>query len=172
MESIIKDKELYILKYANSRAYLREINSNEYSYTFDIEKAKKFNLADLELLKKTEHLEIVEYEKEKYEAANEKYTLYVKAISMQENTDILKNDIVYINNCEKEHFFIELYEKYPNNKLLEEITRIIYINNKNSDLNKKEFDYDYKQQMNLLEKAFINKYICSEMIEETEEEEI
>lgn len=52
MESIIKDKELYILKYANSRAYLREINSNEYSYTFDIEKAKKFNLADLELLKR------------------------------------------------------------------------------------------------------------------------
>ena len=49
MESIIKDKELYILKYANSRAYLREINSNEYSYTFDIEKAKKFNLADLEI---------------------------------------------------------------------------------------------------------------------------
>lgn len=171
LDECIEEEKTYILKYKDSMAYLSSYANDTQLYTFDIEKARKFNKDEIKKLKNIKMLEAVEYEKEKYLAAEEKYKIYVKAMCKQNNTDISPIDIKDFRRMEKTQFYLELQENYPNNKLLKEIVRMIYIINDSKSFQKEVYDYDCNKQMKILENAFINKYISEELLDEIEQED-
>lgn len=167
---IISKENKYIIKFKNSRAYLKSLNDG-YKYTFDIDDALKLELKEAGKIKSKGDFEIVEYGIEKYDAAKERYKVFVKVISLQKNSGIIQEDLKNYDKSDKKSFFLELQNKYPNNKLLAEITRVNnLIDNQNED--KKEiYDYDLKSQIEILETSFENRYINDNSIEKEEQEE-
>lgn len=163
----------YIIKFKNSRVYIKEINCDKYLYTFDINKALILNKEESEKIKLNDKLEVVEYRKERYEAAEERYKIFVKILSKEENNDILNKDLENIQDIEKEKFYLDLQLKYPDNKILQELSRLICLieNNNYNDKNKKGYDYDYNSQFKILDEIFINKYIDNNLINSIEDEE-
>ena len=165
----MKKEENYIIKFKNSRAYIKESNDNEYSYTFNIEKAKRMTKSEAIKNCQLKELQVVEYSKEKYEAIEERYKIYAKILSMQKNTNILEKDLDNIKVKDKCEFYLDLNEKYPDNKLVREICRVVYFSNELDNKNKEEFDYDYESQMKILEETFNSKYTINLLQEENED---
>lgn len=71
--------------------------------------------------------------------------------------------IIAKDKCE---FYLDLNEKYPDNKLVREICRVVYLSNELDNKNKEEFDYDYESQMKILEETFNSKYTINLLQEE------
>lgn len=161
----------YIIKFKNSRAYIKEINGDKHLYTFDINKAQILNKEESKKIKLNNELEVVEYKKERYEAAEEKYKIFVKILSEEESNQILNKDLENLKDIENEKFYLDLQLKYPDNKILQEASRLIYLieNSNYNDKNKKQYDYDYKAQLKILDETFFDKYIDKNSIEDEEE---
>lgn len=88
----------------------------------------------------------------------QKYLVCKKIQIFQKKTLIIAKD-----KCE---FYLDLNEKYPDNKLVREICRVVYLSNELDNKNKEEFDYDYESQMKILEETFNSKYTINLLQEE------
>lgn len=185
----MNEKKEYIVKIKNSQAYLRNTTDKKVdSYTFDIKSSKKFtmteakNLLDLE----SEEYEIVSYKQELYKIKNERFKIFVNSLVLQENTYILQEDIkLFYEELKKEGIFVacnNLNNKYPENKLVNELERICqkieFKNNCNGIPEKyknykdicESYDYDDERELDILVLAFKEKYINIELSEEYENE--
>lgn len=124
-------KKEYIIKFKNSMAYLKNIRANKYTYTFEIEEAKRYSKKDAEEKVKSKDFEIINYEEELYKSKEEKYKLYVEVIS-DEDYNIKKDNLIcFLEEYEfaadgsgKFTSYIELKKDYPNSKLIDEIVRV------------------------------------------------
>lgn len=76
----------------------------------------------------------------------------------------------YSHQKDPEVFYTDLQLKYPNNKLLKELSRLINLLDKTGG-NNQEYDCNYNSQYNLVDKVFMNKYIDSNLIKDIEDEE-
>lgn len=160
----------HIIKFIGSRAYIKDIKDDEYIYTFNIDEAKKFNEEEIEKVKLTNKLKIIEFNVEKYQAAEERYSVFIKVLSIQNNSEIQDSDLEDIREIEKEEFILGLHKKYPNNSLINELSRLIYAKYNKDEQYKKDYDYDYDAQLEIVTKAFIDKYIDEEKIKDVPEE--
>lgn len=142
------------------------------TYTFNIEDSLKFNLKEAESINKTDDFEIAEYSIEKYEAAKERYKIFIKTISLQNGDQIMQEDLKQYNVIDKKILYVDLQKKYPNNKLLSEINRVNYLIDNYDENRKKDYDYDLKSQIEILEIAFKNRYINEVFLQNEDVEEI
>lgn len=171
-------KKTYIVKLKETQAYIRNIDNKNINYTFDVKNAKKYEKEDAEkILISHKELEIVDYNKELYRIKNERFKLFVKALVLQENTEIIDEDI---NKFQKEiidnGFLISccsLKQKYPDNRLVDEMERIArkiefknhYKRNPGKEISE-TYDYDDDRQLEILKLAFNEKYVTKEILEE------
>lgn len=124
-------KKDYIIKIRDSMAYLKNIKIKEYIYTFNPEEAKKYTKSEAKEIIEKDEFEIVNYNEELYKSKEEKYKLYIGAIS-KEDYNIKKDDLIcFLQEYEfaadgsgKFTSYIELKSDYPNSKLIDEIVRI------------------------------------------------
>lgn len=161
----------YIIKFKNTRLYVEKMNSKEYSLTYLIENAKKYSKTDAEKICEKEEFNYVSYEKEKYFCKDEDYKVFIDSIVTTEN-DIKYSDLLPLienknNELKKDMIFLELQDKYPDNKLLDELYRVI-CNIQRVEKTIVEFDYDYDRQKEILVDAFTEKYLSNELTEESE----
>lgn len=121
----------YIIKFKDSMAYLKGLGGKKYKYTFNIEEAKRYTKTDAENIGRSKELEIVNYNQEKYNYKEKQYQLYIKVL-LDEKEDINRDDLIsFCKEYEGESdlrgkftAYISLKEKYPNNRLVDEIARL------------------------------------------------
>lgn len=185
----MNEKKEFIIKIRNSQAYLRNITENEVDYyTFDIKNAKKYTKQEAEIIIKPKHkeYEIVVFKQELYKIKNERFKIFVNTLLSQENTNILQEDIkIFSKELKEEGIFIassNLSNKYPENKLVNEMERISqkieFKNNCNGIANKyktykdicEDYDYDDERELDILILNFKEKYMNIEILEEYENE--
>lgn len=121
----------YIIKLKDTMTYLKSIKDKNYTYTFKVEEAKKYNKSNAEKNCDSEKFEVVNYEEELYKSRKEKYRLYVETILKTEG-DINKEDLIsFLQEYEfagdgsgKYTSYLLLKEEYPKSKLIDEIVRV------------------------------------------------
>lgn len=160
----------YIIKFIDSRAYVKDIEDEEYIYTFNINEAKKFSKEEITKIKLPNKLKTTEFDIEKYQALEEKYNIFIKVLSVQSDSEIQASDLEDIKEIEKEDFILNLHGKYLDNSLINELSRLIYAKYNKDEQYKKEYDYDYDAQFEIVRKAFIDKYIDKEKLKDISEE--
>ncbi len=146
-------EKIYIFKYIGSRAYLQ--NMKQDLYTFDVNEAEKFNEREVKKIGKLSNLQNVEYEKEKYENKEEMYTILIEIIAKNKECKILCNDLKSILNNKNIDILNKMLKKYPNNRLLIEMLRVMH-----RDINKlenEEIDFDYEKQILIIQEALMRK---------------
>lgn len=163
--------EEYVIKYKDSSLYVENMNSNGYNLTYFLDSAKKYTKAGAENICKKNEFKFVTYAEENYKFKDEAYRTYINAIVLTEK-DINKDDLMPLienknNELKQDMIFLELQEKYPDNKLLDEINRVI-CNLERIEKSIIDFDYDYVRQKEILVDAFNEKYLFNELTEESE----
>lgn len=185
----MNEKKEFIIKIRNSQAYLKNTTGNEVDYyTFDIKNAKRFTKEDAQTIieSKYEECEIVLFKQELYKIKNERFKIFVNALLLQENTSILPEDIkIFAKELKEDGIYIassNLNNKYPENKLINEIDRISqkieFKKNCNGIPSKykaykdicEEYDYDDEREVDILLLNFKEKYMNIEILEEYENE--
>lgn len=184
----MNEKKEYIIKIKNSQAYLQNKSDKKVnSYTFDIKNAKRYTRQEANKildLKPVEY-EIVSYKQETYKIKNERFKMFVNSL-LQEDASILQEDIkVFYEELKNDGKFIaynNLNNKYPENKLVKEIERLLqkveFKNNCNGIPENykcykdicESYDYDDERELDILVLAFKEKYINIEISEEYENE--
>lgn len=161
----------YVIKYKDSSLYVEKMDSKSYSLTYFLDNAKKYSKAEAEKICIKDEFKCVTYAEENYKFMDEAYKTYVNAIVLTES-DINKNDLIPLienknNELKKDMIYLELQEKYPNSKLLDEMYRIIW-NIEKVEKSIIDFDYDYIRQKEILVDAFNEKYLTDDLVEESE----
>lgn len=131
MNKNIKEKKDYIIKFKDSMAYLKGLGVKNYKYTFNIEEAKRYTKTDAENINGINEFEIVNYNQEKYNYKEKQYRLYINVL-LDAEEDINRDDLIsFCQEYEGESdlrgkftAYVSLKEKYPNNKLIDEIVRL------------------------------------------------
>lgn len=172
IEDILNEKKEYIIRFKNSMAYLKSMGTKYYKYTFNVEEAKKYTKTEAKNIVGIKDFTVVNYKEELINSQKEKYGLYLTVLSNKSENDMLFDDIYQTyKKCrvaEREEqkiiAYTELYSKYPNNFLLEEIIRV------KKGEEKKEFDFNLEIQNEQLEKQFEKSYINFNMLKKFEEE--
>lgn len=165
--------EKYVVKFKDSGLYVEKMNSKGYSLTYFLDDAKKYTKSEAEDICENKEFKYVKYAEENYKFMDEAYKTYIKAIIETEiNLDIDKNDLIPLienrgNELKNDMIYFELQEKYPNNKLLDELYRVI-CNIEKVEKTSIDFDYDYERQKELLVEAFNEKYLSDELTESEE----
>ena len=161
----------YIIRYKNTRLYVDKIDSEKYSLTYNIDEAKQYSEQEKEISYLQKDLCFVDYNKEKYRCKEEDYIIFANYIALTKK-EIKYSDLILLiknknNEIKKDMIFVDLQEKYPDNKLLDEMCRVI-CNIEKVEKKTTAFDFDYSRQKEILEDEFNRKYLSDELIEEGE----
>lgn len=178
-------KKEYIIKFKDTQAFIKSFENKSDMYTFDIKNAKRFEKEDAEkMIQANKELEVVNYQKELYKLKNESFKLFVNALIVQEETDILNEDIeAFEKELKSDGMYIacsNLKDKYPQNALINEMDRISQKIEFKTHCKKRpelykgykdictDYDYDDERQLEILKLTFYEKYITRDITEDDE----
>lgn len=160
IEDILNEKKEYILKHKQNDMYIKSIGQKYYKCTYDLEDAKKYTKMEAKNTINGTELEMLSYKDELYRLKDRRFNIYVEAI-VRNQGELEKNDLMQFMQCYelendnqgKYSSYIQLHEKYPDDKLLSEIARIIVL------VKNEEIVLDYEARKELIKDKDINKNI-------------
>lgn len=147
IDGILKEEKNCIIKFKDSMAYLKSIGTKHYKYTFNIEEAKKYTSIEAKNIRGIREFEIVDFKEELNKIKDERYKLFAKSLAINQG-EIEENDLkkFILESGEEGRFYpyLQLQQIYPNNKLVTEISRIIYSIKNEAFI----FEYNFKNKVN------------------------
>lgn len=171
INEILNEKKEYVLKHKENNMYIKSIGQKFYKCTYDLEDAKKYTRMEAKNIIIGTQLEMFNYKDELYRLKDTRFNIYVEAI-VRNQGELEKSDLIQFMECYelendgqgKYSSYLQLQEKYPDDKLISEIARIISL------VKNEEIVLDYESKKELMKDNSLSKDINYNITEETEEQ--